>query len=148
MKQITGSYRLTGRRTTNQRKLLLDLIQQTAGHLDADELYRKARDKGATLSLSTVYRNLKIFKDLNLIHERHFAEEHHHYETKADHHHVVCLGCGKVVEFKSPVTGPIKRQLIEQKGFVVADAEVRIMGYCSQCWQDMTAEERDAVKSD
>jgi len=133
---------LAGKRTTTQRKLLLDLIQQAGGHLDADELYRRAREQEPTISLSTVYRNLKLFKELDLIKERHFVEEHHHYETKATvgHHHLVCLGCGKVIEFENPLIERMQRQLGQQKGFVITDVEVRMAGYCDRCWQNMSSE--------
>ena len=72
----------SNQRVTGQRALLLDLIRQNYGHLDADELYRKAKQKNRRISLSTVYRNLGLFKKLGLVDEHHFAEEHHHYEAK------------------------------------------------------------------
>ena len=135
MVKIARPHNLVGKRTTTQRKLLLELIEQAGGHLDADELYRRAREREPAISLSTVYRNLKLFKELDLIDERHFAEEHHHFEAKAigEHHHLVCLGCGEVIEFESPLMKRMKRQLSRQKGFVVTDVEVRMMGYCARC---------------
>ncbi len=141
MGKIAGLHSLAGKRTTTQRKLLLDLIEQAGGHLDADELYRRAREREPAISLSTVYRNLKLFKELDLIDERHFAEEHHHFEAKAigEHHHLVCLGCGEVIEFESPLMKRMKRQLSRQKGFVVTDAEVRVMGYCARCQESMAS---------
>ena len=124
-----------GKRSTSQRKLLLNLILKAGGHLDADELYRRARLKESTISLSTVYRNLKLFKKLDLVEERHFAEEHHHYEPKATarHHHLVCVGCGEVIEFESPLTEKIKRQIEKNNNFVITDTEVRMKGYCARC---------------
>ena len=74
---------LDGKRVTGQRRLLLNLIQEAEGHLDADELYRQAKEREPKISLATVYRTLRLFKDLGLIEERHFVEEHHHYEAKA-----------------------------------------------------------------
>lgn len=141
MGKIARLHSLAGKRTTTQRKLLLDLIQQAGGHLDADELYRRAREQEPTISLSTVYRNLKLFKELDLIDERHFAEEHHHFEAKAtvEHHHLVCLGCGRVIEFKSPLIERMKRRLSRQNGFVVTDVEVCMMGYCARCQESMAS---------
>ena len=130
-----GNLRNLGRRTTAQRLLLLELINKAGGHLDADELYRRARKQEPSISLSTVYRNLKLFKSLNLIEERHFAEEHHHYEAKAatEHYHLVCLSCGDVVEFQSPLTERMKKEVGKEKGFAVTEAEVHLMGYCADC---------------
>jgi len=63
---------LKGQRVTSQRRLLLDLIRQSEGHLDADELYRLAKEREPRISLSTVYRTLRLFKELGLVEERHF----------------------------------------------------------------------------
>lgn|SRR4030042_2907006 len=135
MRTSTDQHSITGKRTTSQRRLLLDLILQSAGHLDADELYRRAREQESSISLSTVYRNLKLFKELGLVDELHFAEEHHHYEVKApaQHHHLVCLGCGKVIEFTSPLTERMKSQIQRDNDFVVTHTEVRMAGYCARC---------------
>jgi len=142
MKKTDSIQSLGGRRSTAQRRLLLDLIHQADGHLDADELYRRAREQESSISLSTVYRNLKLFKNLKLIEERHFTEEHHHYEVKAviEHHHLVCLGCGEVVEFKSPLTENMKSKVGREKEFLVTNAEIHLMGYCSCCQQKMESE--------
>ncbi len=127
----------TGTRITKQRALLLDLIQQGEGHLDADELYRRAREKQPRLSLSTVYRALQKFKKLGLVDEVHFDETHHHYETKQspEHHHLVCLGCGRVIEFNQPLSRYIKRNVPEARDFEIGETEIRISGYCPTCRQ-------------
>jgi len=56
---------VTGMRVTNQRALILEIIRQGQGHLDADEVYRQAREKQPCLSLSTVYRTLRMFNRKN-----------------------------------------------------------------------------------
>ncbi len=129
--KVTG-----GARVTNQRTLILKVIRHRQGHLDADEVYRLARKKQPRLSLSTVYRTLQLFKELGLVEELHFDEAHHHYELKlpSEHHHLVCLGCGRVIEFRYPLTRYIKRNVAEAKDFEVISAEIR--GYCSKCRQE------------
>ncbi|MFC1940057.1 Fur family transcriptional regulator [Chloroflexota bacterium] len=130
-----GASERTGARVTRQRALLLELIQRGEGHLDADEIYRRAREKQPRLSLSTVYRALQKFKKLGLVEEVHFDETHHHYETKqsAEHHHLVCLGCGRVIEFNQPLSRYIKRNVPEARDFEIAETEIRISGYCPTC---------------
>jgi len=129
------SLSLAGMRVTNQRTLIMDIIRRGEGHLDADEIYRRARQKRPRLSLSTVYRTLQVLKKLGLVDELHFDEGHHHYEVKAstEHHHLVCLGCGKVIEFHRPLSGYIKRNVPEARGFEVTETEVRVSGYCAEC---------------
>ncbi|MBI4285844.1 MAG: transcriptional repressor [Chloroflexi bacterium] len=125
----------TGMRATNQRALVLEIIRQGEGHLDADEVYRRARKKQPQLSLSTVYRALRLFKKKGLIEETHFDEDHHHYEAKpvAEHHHLVCLKCGKIVEFRYPLSRYVKKNVPEARDFLITNTEVRMTGYCPQC---------------
>lgn len=124
---------LAGARTTNQRVLILEIIRQ--GHLDADEIYRRAREKQPRLNLSTVYRTMRMLKELGLVEELHFDETHHHYEVKTspEHHHLVCLGCGKVVEFKCQLCPEMREEIAREKGFEVTGVEVHMTGYCSKC---------------
>ena len=122
-------------RATNQRALIMDIIRRGKGHLDADEIHRRAREKEPRLSLSTVYRTLQAFKKAELVEELHFNEDHHHYEVKpsTEHHHLLCLGCGRVIEFRRPISRYIKRNVPEARGFDIVDIEVRMTGYCPKC---------------
>ena len=126
-----------GLRVTNQRALILEIIRQGRRHLDADEIYRRAREKEPRFSLSTVYRALQTFKKLGLVEVLHFDDAHHHYEVKpsAEHHHLMCLGCGKIVEFQYPLSRYIKRNIPESRDFDITGTEIRITGYCSGCRQ-------------
>ena len=126
---------LAGLRITSQRALILEIIRQGEGHLDADEVYRRAREQRPRLSLSTVYRTLQALKNLGLVEEVHFDEAHHHYEMKplTEHHHLVCLSCGRVVEFKYPLARLVRRNVREAKDFQITGSEVRMTGYCPAC---------------
>ena len=115
------AFNSAGMRFTHQRALLLELIRQGKGHLDADELYRRGRKKQPHLSLSTVYRTLQHFKKP---------------KPSTEHYHLLCLGCGKVVEFHYPVARYVQRKVPEVKDFEIISTEVRMTGYCSRCRQD------------
>jgi Fe2+ or Zn2+ uptake regulation protein len=133
--EIRRKLNTAGMRVTNQRSLVMEVIRQGKGHLDADEIYRRAREKRSRLSFSTVYRALQTFKKLGLVDELHFDEGHHHYEAKTpgEHHHLVCLGCGKVIEFLRPISRYIKKNIPEARGFEITETEVRVSGYCVRC---------------
>jgi Fe2+ or Zn2+ uptake regulation protein len=132
VRQILNS---SSQRVTAQRTLLLELLRRSGGHVDADELYRRARKKYPRISLSTVYRNLQLFKKLELVDERHFDEEHHHYEVKSgeEHQHLLCIRCGKVVEFDYPISGKLKEDIGKKYGFDITDIEIDMTGLCSGC---------------
>jgi len=128
----------TGMRVTNQRALILEILRD--GHLDADEIYRRARVRQPRISLSTIYRTLHTLKELGLVEELHLDETHHHYEVKpsVEHHHLVCLGCGSVIEFRFPLIHYIKKKVTEAKGFEIVDAKIQITGYCPKCRKNRT----------
>ena len=135
-------------RRTAQRALLLELIRKAEGHLDADELYRQARERQPGLSLSTVYRSLRLFKELGLVEEHRLDGARRHYEARpaTRHHHLVCLGCERVIEFKCPSTERLKTRFAREEGFEVTEAEVRLAGYCPQCRQRMFGSKVDAER--
>jgi len=76
-----------------------------------------------------------MFKKLGLVEELHFDKAYHRYEAKpaAEHHHLICLNCGKVVEFECPLTQKMKDDIAREKDFEVTGVEVQMTGYCSKC---------------
>jgi Fur family ferric uptake transcriptional regulator len=127
--------RTKGKRITAQRSLLLEVIRESHGHLDADEIYRRARSKDPRISLSTVYRNLNLLKELGLVSELHLDQEHHHYELReeTDHYHLICSGCGRVMEFESPLVDQMTAEVGEKQGFFTERTHIDLVGLCSEC---------------
>ena len=135
---IHNSLRDRGVRLTRQRRLLLDLIDRSGRHLDADSLYLMAREQDPKLNRVTVYRTLRMLKESGLVDEldlAHFEGEKHYYETrmKQEHAHVICLRCGRVEEFFGEPLQALRTQVQSQFGFEIAFARTEIGGYCSHC---------------
>lgn len=127
-----------GVRLTRQRRVLLDLIDTSGKHLDADTLYQMAKLKDAKLNRVTVYRTLKMLKESGLVDEldlAHFEGEKHYYETrlKREHAHIICLRCGRVEEFFGEQLSAVKGQVESQFGFEIVFSRTEIGGYCSHC---------------
>ncbi len=144
---IQQSLKDRGVRLTRQRRLLLDLIDNSGKHLDADTLYQMAREKDSKLNRVTVYRTLKMLKEGGLVDEldlAHFEGEKHYYETrlKREHAHIICLRCGRVEEFFGEQLGAVKGQVSSQFGFEIVFARTEIGGYCSHC-QVLRAQEEN-----
>jgi Fur family transcriptional regulator, ferric uptake regulator len=125
----------TGHRMTPQRALLLEIIQQSEEHLDAEEIHRIARDRGERISLSTVYRTLGLLKELQLVDELHLWDEHHHYESRTthEHFHLLCRACGAVTEISGVVVEEMKGLASRQHEFSIERAEMDCVGLCREC---------------
>lgn len=134
----TNNY-MAGHVVTSQRQLILSQIQKSGGHISAKELYRRASSKNKSISLATVYRTLRLFKELGLIEERRLGKVYCYYEIKEspEHQHLVCKCCGNVIEFDSDLVRRIINRVQRDYDFNVIKTELYIEGYCKKC-QDET----------
>ena len=126
---------IAGYPLTAQRQLLLQLIRDAGGHVDAKELYRRASSTDESISLATVYRSLRLFQELGLVEERRLGQSSLHYELRhaAEHQHFVCRDCGKIIEFRNPLIDKLVDTVQAEEGVSVARAEFYLEGYCPQC---------------
>jgi Fur family transcriptional regulator, ferric uptake regulator len=143
---ITGAVKGLGMRLTRQRQILLELIDQSGEHLDAESLYNLARERDPKLNRVTVYRTLRMLKEGGLVDEldlMHLNGDQHFYETKLkqDHAHVICLRCGKVEEFFGDTLSKLYLQVQETFGFQMSKARTEIGGYCVHCQRLRTLED-------
>lgn len=127
-----------GIRLTKQRKILLEIIDQSGAHLDAERLYQLAKERDPKLNRVTVYRTLKLLKESGLVDEldlMHYAGDQHYYETrmKQEHAHVICLQCGRVEEYFGEPLRALRMQIQESLGFEIVAARTEVGGYCSHC---------------
>ena len=135
---MKGSFKERGIRLTRQRQILLNLIDKSGQHLDAESLYHLARKEDPKLNRVTVYRTLKLLKQGGLVDEldlMHFGGDQHFYETrlKQEHAHVICLRCGKVEEFFGEPLQKLRSQVEDHFGFEIVLARTEIGGYCAHC---------------
>ena len=135
---MQDSLRQQGVRLTRQRQILLDLIDKSGKHLDAESLCALAQEQDPKLNRVTVYRTLKLLKQGGLVDEldlMHYGGDQHYYETrlKQEHAHVICLRCGKVEEFFGEPLQKLRRQVESHFGFQIILARTEIGGYCSHC---------------
>jgi Fur family ferric uptake transcriptional regulator len=147
---IKDSLRERGVRLTRQRRILLDLIDQSGSHLDAESLFKMAKEKDPKLNRVTVYRTLKLLKKGGLVDEldlMHYGGDQHYYETrlKQEHAHIICLRCGKVEEFFGEPLQKLRRQVEAHFGFEILLARTEIGGYCSHCQVLRAQEMKDAA---
>ena len=127
--------RSAGRRLTPQRRVILRVLEESSGHLDADALYERVKARDPDISLATVYRTLAVLREIGLVEEHRLGEGHGHYETVRDepHYHFSCLRCGKVIEFDTPLVAQIEHELGERQGVRIIGTHLHVSGYCAQC---------------
>ncbi len=125
----------SGARRTLQRLLVADIIDSAPDHLEAREIYLRASARDPRMSLNTVYRTLALLQELDLVVGHYFTEEHAHFEAAigADHHHVVCRGCGKVYEFRPGISERRIRELSSESGFLIERQNIELVGLCASC---------------
>src|SRR3954468_14072726 len=148
---IEVSLKQRGVRLTRQRQILLDLIDKSGKHLDAESLYHMAQALDPKLNRVTVYRTLKMLKAGGLVDEldlMHYGGDQHYYETrlKQEHAHVICLRCGKVEEFFGEPLQRLRKQIESHFGFQVLLARTEVGGYCAHC-QTLRAREVEVLRS-
>ncbi len=125
-----------GNRVTLQRRAILKIIEEEGRHLSADEIFYLARKQVPRLSLSTVYRTLDLLKELDLVTELRLGDDHYRYEAQSDQHqHLVCLECGKVIEFRCRHLGEVHDQLARRHEFEITGSRVELLGYCDACYR-------------
>ena len=148
VKQAEQRLKEAGKYLTKQRRLILEIIEDSGEHLDAETIYLQAKPEDPTLSLSTVYRTLNLLKDLDLVEQRYFARDHQreHFEAKRgpEHYHFTCKKCGRIVEFETDLITQIESSLDDELGVSVTHACVCFEGMCAEC----QAAEEAVVKVD
>ncbi len=120
---------------TSQRKLIAETLLNSSKHLGAEELYQLVHKKNPKIGLATVYRTLQIMKDRGLIEKRDFGDGCSRYEdSKAMHHdHLICLKCGKVIEFDEPTIETLQMEVAQKSKFKVLSHRLELFGYCNKC---------------
>ncbi len=128
-----------GFRFTIQRQRILDLFRSCdeGQHLSAEEIHQHLSVQGVSVSLSTIYRALHVMVNLNLLRELELADGKKYYELtvspSSDHHHLVCVECGAVVEFEEDLMARIGSSQTEMRGYALLDCQFTIYGICSNC---------------
>jgi len=127
-----------GLKITLPRMKILELLEQCdPHHQSAEDIYRSLMDAGEEIGLATVYRVLTQFETAGLVNRHHFEGGQAVFELNHGHHHdhLVCIKCGKVVEFVDAMIEDRQKQIARDKGFEITEHSLIIYGRCSdpQC---------------
>ncbi|MBM4443569.1 MAG: transcriptional repressor [Candidatus Rokubacteria bacterium] len=125
--------RAKGMRLTAPRRIILDVLRRTAAHPSAHVVYRQVRKQLPSVSLATVYRNLRTLAAEGVLLERAGADGLRFDGNVQPHDHFTCLSCRRV--FDVPPAGGVRtrRSVAARTGFEVLDHRVEFYGRCAAC---------------
>ena len=128
--------RRAGLRRTDQRDLIMTTFLSTEDHLTIEDLHRLVQKKDATVGHTTVYRTLRLLTEAGLAREVRFGDNktyfEHHYNHE-HHDHMICTGCGRVIEFFSAAIESLQDKMAEQYHFIPTHHSLRMWGICADC---------------
>ena len=132
---ITGKLSARGYRMTPQRMMILSAMESSRDHISAEDIYAQVVAKYPHVNISTVYRTLELLKKLGMVYEINLGEGRIRYHTEGSghHHHLVCQGCGKVIDIEEATLSSLKDILLRQYGFSADLRHVGIFGLCDSC---------------
>lgn len=119
-----------GMRMTEQRKVIARIIESSEDHPDVEELYRRSVKVDAKISISTVYRTVKLFEDAGLLARHDFRDGRSRYETVPEEHHdhLIDLKSGEVIEFHSLEIEALQERIAREHGFKLVDHRLELYG--------------------
>lgn len=139
-RKLVATLRQHGYKLTPQRRVVIAAIASTKEHLTPTAIYEKLHPDHPNIGLVTIYRTLEILAELGLICELHAGGSCHSYTTSAPshHHHLICSGCGKVVDFGGYDLSEMEQNLTKETGFRIADHLLEFIGLCQTCQKEET----------
>jgi Fur family ferric uptake transcriptional regulator len=122
------------KRLTAQRQAILDLINASNRHWDAEELARALLEQGASIGIATVYRGLAALEEAGLISSVQLNDRKRYERAdKAHHDHLICTQCGHIEEFVQPQIEALQQHAASEKGFSMSGHQLLIFGICRAC---------------
>jgi Fur family ferric uptake transcriptional regulator len=119
-----------GLKMTEQRRVISRVLSEATDHPDVEQVYRRAVEIDAKISIATVYRTMKLFEEANVIDRLDFGDGRARYEENRDdhHHHLIDLQSGEVIEFSSSELERLKEKIAADLGFRLIGHRLELYG--------------------
>jgi len=125
-----------GLKSTRHRTAILNILEQSDQPLAAEQIFLALKGKEAPANLSTVYRVLDALTDKNMVLKLNITGDSrtlYEYNRMVHKHHLICLGCKKILTINSCPLGDYEKALAEKTDFSIAGHKLDIYGYCPEC---------------
>ncbi len=121
-------------RQTKQREAILRLLRGTYSHPTADQIYDEVRKEIPSISKGTVYRNLKVLREMGLVSELNLNGTVSRFEAKQEsHYHFRCEQCFRVFDVDEPTDKELDRKIARRTGFKISYHQLEFRGLCHDC---------------
>jgi len=119
-----------GLRMTEQRRVIAQVLQDSADHPDVEELYARASAVDPKISLATVYRTVKLFEEAGILDKHEFGDGRARYESAdRDHHdHLIDMNTGQVIEFCDPEIEALQEKIAQKLGYRLKGHRLELYG--------------------
>ena len=143
--ELHGRFRQRQLRVTKPRKIIVDSLGATRGHLSAEEVYLRVHKEYPAIGLTTVYRTLDLLEEMGIVAKLHFGDGRSRYELMENpkkpghHHHLVCTMCKRIIEYDDFVDEEVRlvrkveKELSRRHGFQITGHVIQFRGVCSSC---------------
>jgi Fur family ferric uptake transcriptional regulator len=125
-----------GLKHSRQRDRIAETFFAMGGHVSVEELVARVRRLDSRVSVATVYRTMKLLADSGLATARQFGGGQTRYEPaagRAHHDHLICTGCGEIVEFANERIESLQEVIAKRHGFAVESHKLELYGRCARC---------------
>ncbi|MGD8321214.1 MAG: Fur family transcriptional regulator [Gemmatimonadota bacterium] len=142
--RLFGRYlREQGLPVTHQREVVAEVVFASEDHLSVDDIEQRLRERGDRIGKATIYRTLDLLVRSRLVEEHDFGEGFKRYEHRLSrqpvHEHLICMECGKVIEFQSDEIQAVEARMRSEHGFVPVRHRLEIHGLCRECAEEGTS---------
>jgi Fur family ferric uptake transcriptional regulator len=125
-----------GLKNSIQKDYILKTLYFSTEHLTAEEISNKIKQNyNVSIGIATVYRAMKFFSDLKLVNQLDIGDGAIRYElnTSEHHDHLICMSCGKIVEFTDDFIELNQIKIAEKNNFILKEHVMTIYGLCENC---------------
>ncbi|NWF75626.1 MAG: transcriptional repressor [Nitrospirae bacterium] len=142
---LQGKFRGCGYRLTMPRQIILDVLSKTTDHLSAEEIYMTVHKVYPAIGLTTVYRTLELLVQMGLVFKFDFGDGRARYELSegpksiGHHHHLICTGCRRIIDYTDFIDEEIELLKRTEKGlskkynFKISNHLIQFYGLCEKC---------------
>jgi len=118
-----------GVRMTYQRRIIIELIDDSDDHPDVDTIYRRAIEIDNTISLATIYRTVGVLEQAGIIDKLDVGDGKARYELSGEHHeHLVDVDTGEIHEFQHEELEALKEKIALDMGFELVGHRLELFG--------------------